>query len=225
MDLIFSALEAGPQSLSELVARTGIPKPTAHRLACALEAQRFLARDATGRFLLGSRIEELATHTGHDPLVTAALPILAKLRDACGQSAQIYRRHGTQRLCAASVEPLSGLRDSVPAGTVLPMTAGSAAQVLIAWRSPEEIIAACEGARFSPAELTRVRRRGWAHTAAEREPGLASISAPVFAQECEVVAAIGVSGPLDRIGRSVRAPLVAAVTQAASEVIEALRAQ
>jgi len=183
-----------------------------------LEAQRYLARDPAGRFILGGRLQELAAHTGSDPLVAIALPILAKLRDASGQSAQIYRRHGNQRLCAASVEPVSGLRDSVPAGTVLPMTAGSAAQVLLAWRSAEEIAQASADARFTAAELTRVRRRGWAHTAAEREPGLASISAPVFADDGEVVAAIGVSGPLDRIGRSVRAPLVAAVTQAAAEV-------
>lgn len=223
MDLIFAALETGPQSLTDLVAHTGIPKPTAHRLACALETQRFLARDTSGRFIFGSRIEELAAHSGGDPLVTAAMPILTTLRDTCGQSAQIYRRHGSQRLCAASVEPISGLRDSVPAGTVLPMTAGSAAQVLLAWRTPEEIAAACAEARFSPTELTRVRRRGWAHTAAEREPGLASISAPVFAADGEVVAAIGVSGPLDRIGRSVRPPLVAAVTQAAAEVTAQLQ--
>jgi hypothetical protein len=37
---ILACLEAGPHSLSELVAATGIARPTAHRLAVALEFHR-----------------------------------------------------------------------------------------------------------------------------------------------------------------------------------------
>jgi DNA-binding IclR family transcriptional regulator len=53
---IMAALEAGPRSLSELVSATGIARPTAHRLAVALEFHRLVSRDFSGRFILGAKI-------------------------------------------------------------------------------------------------------------------------------------------------------------------------
>ena len=49
--------------------------------------------------------------------------------------------------------------------------------------------------------LAEVRRRGWAQSAAEREPGVASVSAPVRDGRGAVIAAVSVSGPIDRMGR------------------------
>ena len=58
---ILSVLEAGPQSLADLVKATKIARPTAHRLAVALEFHRLVARDLNGRFVLGPRSAELAS--------------------------------------------------------------------------------------------------------------------------------------------------------------------
>lgn len=218
IDLILSMLEQQPHSLADLTVATGIPRPTVHRLATALEQHRYVSRDSDGRFTLGGRIAELAAGDGDDWLVNVAVPILTELRDRTGASAQLYRRRGDERLCVVSVEPTSGLRDSVPAGTMLPMTAGSAAQVLLAWGSAEEIESACTSARFAAADLARVRKRGWSHTVAEREPGLASVSAPVRNQEGTIVAAVSISGPVDRIGRSIKPPMASAVLAAAGKL-------
>jgi DNA-binding IclR family transcriptional regulator len=49
--------------------------------------------------------------------------------------------------------------------------------------------------------LLEVRRRGWAQSVGEREPGVASVSAPVRDASGAVVAAVSVSGPIDRMGR------------------------
>lgn len=225
IDLILTALEQRARSLAELSAATDIPRPTAHRLATALEQRRYVGRDDDGRFVLGARIAELAAGSGDDWLVGVATPILARLRDATSESAQLYRRRGEERLCVVSVEPTSGLRDSVPAGTLLPMSGGSAAQVMIAWNSPEEIADVCAGARFTPADLARVRKRGWAHTVAEREPGLASLSAPVRGDDGTVVAAVSISGPVDRIGRSIKPPMASAVLTAAGQLTEIIAAR
>ena len=130
---ILSTLEAGPHSLAELVATTGIARPTAHRLAVALEFHRLVARDLTGRFVLGPRSAELGAAAGEDRLLAAAAPALSALRDATGESAQLYRRQGDLRICVAVAERLSGMRDSVPVGAALTMQAGSAAQILLAW--------------------------------------------------------------------------------------------
>lgn len=218
IDLILSALEAEPLALADLAAATGLPRPTTHRLATALVALRYLEREDAGLFALGPRLAELAGSRGDDWLVTVAAPVLTRLRDQTSESAQLFRRRGRERLCVATVEPSSGLRDSVPAGTSLPMTAGSAAQVLCAWDSSERTNDLVARAKFSAHDLARVRKRGWAHSAAEREPGLASISAPVFGGDGEVLAAVSISGPLERIGRTANSTLAHAVIEAASQL-------
>ena len=50
---ILDALESGPATLGQLVSSTGLARPTAHRLAIALERHRFVLRDQHGRFVLG----------------------------------------------------------------------------------------------------------------------------------------------------------------------------
>ena len=198
---VLAALEAGPASLAELVNRSGLSRPTAYRIAVALERHRLVARDGRGRFGLGPRVAELAARLRVDPLLAAAAPILVRLRSATGESAQLYRRDGDVRRCVAASERTTGLRDTVPVGTELPMTAGSAAQVLLAWEPADEVAHLVTAARFAAGTLTTVRRRGWAASIAERESGVASVSAPVFDAEGRVVAAVSVSGPIDRLTR------------------------
>ena len=199
---VLSALESGPASLAQLVQVTGLARPTAHRIAVALERHRLLARDAQGRFILGPRIAELAAAAGEDRLLAVAQPVLVALRDLTGESAQLYRRQADSRICVAAAERATGLRDTVPVGTALPMTAGSAAQVLLAWEEPERLHRGLRGAKFSAASLAQVRRRGWAASVAEREAGVASVSAPVRGQGGKVIAAVSVSGPIERLTRS-----------------------
>jgi DNA-binding IclR family transcriptional regulator len=199
---VLAALERGPASLATLVERSGLARPTAHRLAAALEYHGLVGRDGTGRFVLGPRIGELASASGADRLLTLAAPVLARLRDATGESAQLYRRRGDARICVAAAERESGLRDTVPVGSVLPMTAGSAAQVLLAFADPDDAERLVERAVFPATALAVVRRRGWAASVGEREEGVASVSAPVRARDGSVVAAISVSGPIGRLSRS-----------------------
>lgn len=220
---VLNALEAGPATLASLVASTGLARPTAHRLAVALEHHRLLTRDLQGRFVLGPRLAELSAAAGEDRLLAAAAGVLTHLRDITGESAQLYRRQGEHRVCVAAAERLSGLRDTVPVGSSLPMTAGSAAQVLLAWEEPERLHRGLQGARFEATTLAGVRRRGWAQSVAEREVGVASVSAPVRGPSNRVVAAVSVSGPLDRLTRAPGRLHAAAVCAAADKLTEVLR--
>lgn len=220
---VLNALEAGPATLANLVQSTGLARPTAHRLAVALEHHRLVARDLQGRFVLGPRLSELATAAGEDRLLAAAGPVLAKLRDITGESAQLYRRQGDQRVCVAAAERLSGLRDTVPVGSALTMAAGSAAQVLLAWEEPERLHRGLMGARFTATTLSGVRRRGWAQSVAEREPGVASVSAGVRGNGNRVVAAVSVSGPIERLSRQPGRLHAPAVLAAAEKLSESLR--
>ena len=190
-----------PCGLAELCERTGLPRATAHRLAAGLESHRLLARDGAGRWRLGPALRELSARVS-DPLLAASAAVLPGLRQITGESVQVYRREGSTRVCIAALEPPAGLRDTVPVGARLPMTAGSAAKVLLAYSDPATRQAVLPEAVFTERALTEVRRRGWAQSVAEREAGVASVSAPVRDGGGAVIAAVSVSGPIDRLGRS-----------------------
>ncbi|MDH6242967.1 IclR family transcriptional regulator [Mycobacterium sp. OTB74] len=197
---VLHSVAESPCGLAELCERTGLPRATAHRLAAGLEVHRLLARDNEGRWRLGPALTELAGQV-NDPLLIAAAAVLPRLREITGESVQLYRREGMSRVCVMALEPPAGLRDTVPVGTRLPMTAGSGAKVLLAFSDNATQEAALPNAKFTDRTLAEVRRRGWAQSAAEREPGVASVSAPVRDSRGAVVAAVSVSGPIDRMGR------------------------
>jgi DNA-binding IclR family transcriptional regulator len=197
---VLRTIAESPCGLAELCDRTGLPRATAYRLAAGLEVHRLLARDGEGRWRLGPAVTELAAHA-NDPLLAAGAAVLPRLREITGESVQLYRREGTTRVCVAALEPPAGLRDTVPVGARLPMTAGSGAKVLLAYSDPATQRAVLPMAKFTERALAEVRRRGWAQSVAEREPGVTSVSAPVRDARGVVIAAISVSGPIDRMGR------------------------
>ena len=214
---ILAATATGPAALADLVDRTSIPRATAHRLAVALETHRLLTRDAEGRFVPGPRLAELAAAAA-DPLLERATEVLAWVRDTSGESAQLYRRDGLERVCVAAAERAAGLRTTVPLGARLPLTAGSGAQVLCAWEPSETVAMLLQQAQFTDRALAEVRRRGWAQSVGQREPGVASVSAPVFGRGRRVVAAVSISGPIERLGRSPGQRLAPIVTAAAQRL-------
>lgn len=237
---LLGLLAGGPRSLRWLASASGLPRPTAHRLLVALETHRLVARDASGSFRLGPRLLELAAVAGPElDLARLAGPVLADLHEITGESVQLYVRSGSRRLCIAAHDAGTGLRDSVPVGALLPLEAGSGGKVLLAW--------AADRAGFSPpeSELAEVRRQGWAASVAEREPGVASVSAPVFATSArpddtqvaadrspgsplpggQPLAALCVSGPVSRLGSGPGAKLAAQVAAAAAELADLLQAE
>lgn len=220
---ILAAVAAAPQALAELVIATALPRATAHRLAVALEVHRLLARDAEGRFVLGPRVGEFAAALP-DPLVAAAGPVLTWVRDECGESTQLYRRDGAERVCVAAAERSHGLRTTVPVGSRLPLTAGSGAQVLCAWSDPVSLADILPSAEFTERALADVRRRGWAQSVGQREAGVASVSAPVFTDTERLLGAISISGPVERLGRSPGSRFAPILTAGARRIEAALAA-
>ncbi|CAO5229337.1 IclR family transcriptional regulator [Frankia sp. AgKG'84/4] len=215
--LVLAAVEQGPLSLADLVSRTGLSRATAHRLASALEVHRLVTRDGEGRFVPGPRLAAAVSIPLPWELLDRADRVLTELREVTGESAQLYVRRGALRLCVAASERATGLRDTVPVGEALPMTAGSGAQVLLAFAEPAEP-ALLADAPFDAATLERVRARGWAESVGERETGLASVSAPVHGDAGTVIAAVSLSGPLERLTRSPGQRHGAAVLAAAARL-------
>lgn len=187
--------------LAELVAATELPRATAHRLAAALAVHGILRRDDDGRFALGSRLVGL----GHDasagwPVAELARPALVELCRRTGESAQLYVRDEDRRVCLVSIESPHELRTIVAEGARLPLTVGSAGR-LLRGESPT---------------------LGWIASVEERAPGVASVSAPVRAGDGRVVAAIGISGPVGRLGPDPGPEFGPAVESAATAVERSL---
>jgi DNA-binding IclR family transcriptional regulator len=192
---VLAAIEESPRSLAELVAATGYSRATTHRLACALEVHGMARRTVDGRFALGPRLDAAA-------LPELARPALEALSHTTGESVQLYVRRGDRRLCIAALESPNELRTMVPVGASLPLDRGSAGKVL--------------------REDAAVLQRGWAESVAEREPGVASVSAPVVDAEGHIRAAVSVSGPIQRTTRSPGRRYAKAVMRAARQIEAAL---
>ena len=196
---VLAAIEADGASLAELVDRTGLSRATAHRLATALEVHGFVRRATDGRFALGPRLVALGSVAAAGwSLTEAARPALSALRDQTGESAQLYVRDGDARVCIASLQSPHGLRTIVATGAVLALDQGSGGRVLTGEVGPE----------------------GWVASVAEREAGVASVSAPVIDREGRVVAAVSVSGPLERLTHDPGAAHGPAVAAAAARIAE-----
>ena len=131
-------------------------------------------------------------------LAAIAAPALERLRDETGESVQLYVRRGEQRLCVAALESPHGLRTIVPVGALLPLEVGSAGRVLSG------------------------DSRAWVQSVEERQRGVASVSAPVHGPDGAVVAAVSVSGPIDRTTRAPGRRYAASVTAAARAIEDAL---
>jgi DNA-binding IclR family transcriptional regulator len=198
---VLTVVGDGPCTLAGLVERTGLSRATAHRLATALEDHGLLRRTEDGRFALGLHLVALGrAATEQYPLAEAARPALGELRAGTGESVQLYVVDGESRVCVAALESPHGLRTIVAVGSALPLDRGSAGRVLTG----------------------SVGKHGWVETVEEREPGVASVSAPVHGADGAVVAAVSVSGPIDRMGRSPGKKYGAAVVEAAAAVVARL---
>ena len=195
--LILRALVRAPLDLAALQDETGLPRATAHRLAVALESHGLVRRDPQGRFCLGFELIRLGRAAEDEfPLAEITRPILTALRDATGESVQLYVADGDGRRCVVSLESTHGLRWIVPQGALLPLDRGSAGRVL--------------------------QGDDLAESVEEREPGVASVSAAVRDRGGRVIAALSLSGPVERLTRQPRQRFGRQVADAAREVTAAV---
>lgn len=193
---VLLALRAGgPLGLADLQQATGLPRATAHRLSVALEEHGLVRRDGAGRFCLGFELIAMGRAAADAfPLGELARPLLIGLRDLTGESVQLFVREGDERRCVVSLQSPHGLRWIVPEGARLPLEVGSAGRVLLA---------------------AERQATGFVESVEEREPGVASVSAPVRSHDGLVIAAVSVSGPVERLTREPGTRFGAAVVECA----------
>jgi len=228
----FSAREQ-ELSLADLATVTGIPRATAFRLLATLEQEGFVAKE-DGEYRLGFKCFVLGNvaAAGLD-LRKEARPQLMALRDATGETTQVAILDSWQVVYLERVLSRQAVGYMTSrAGALLPAYCTGLGKVLLAYR-PEDDVAAWAATQTFRAhtpntitsverlvdELRGIRQRGYAVDEQEREVGVRCLAAPVRDHESEVVAAISVAGPSERMPRQLIGSEMAAKVVAAAQSI------
>lgn len=207
-DLLVRVLDSDePQTLSELVAATGLAKGTTSRILNALERAGLLGRSPFGGFEAGPTLNQFAIKGGaYTALVNTVTPAMERIAQSTHEtvSLAVVGHDGIDNIAQVEGTYLLGSRnwvgESVPrhcsaAGKILMALAGAAAPSVLTPRAPETIT----DINVLNEELRLVRERGYAVIRNELEPGLVAIAVPVLSEKGKVIAAISVTGPAERI--------------------------
>ena len=220
-------------SLADLAKRTGIPRATAFRLLSTLEQSGFLAKDH-GAYQLGIKCFVLGNIVaGGLDLRETAHPHLVALRDTTRETTQIAILDHWQVVYLERVpspNPSGFMR--MRAGAILPAYCTGLGKTLLAY-SPERDVEAWAATQKFPAltprtitsvkrllkELRAIRERGYGIDDEEREKGVKCLAAPVRNHNGDVVAAVSVAGPIDRMPQDLVGTEIAEVVTAAARAI------
>ena len=220
-------------SLADLANRTGIPRATAFRLLSTLEQSGFLAKDH-GAYQLGIKCFVLGNIVaGGLDLRETAHPHLVALRDTTRETTQIAILDHWQVVYLERVpSPYPSGVMRTRAGAILPAYCTGLGKTLLA-HSPQPEVEAWIGTQKFPAltprtitsakrllkELRVIRERGYGIDDEEREKGVRCLAAPVRNHNGDVVAAISVAAPVDRVPQDLVGSDIAAAVVAAARTI------
>jgi DNA-binding IclR family transcriptional regulator len=220
-------------SLADLASRTGIPRATAFRLLSTLEQSGFLDK-VHGAYQLGIKCFVLGNIVaGGLDLRETARPHLAALRETTRETTQIaILDHWQVVYLERMLSPLSVGYMRSRAGAILPAYCTGLGKALLAFRPEAEVAAWAATQKFTALtprtitsakrlmkELAVIRERGYGLDQEEREKGVTCIAAPIFNHTGDVVAAISVAGPTERMPREVVGSDVAQAVVAAARAI------
>jgi len=203
--------------LGELSRRVGLNKSTAYQLLATLQALGLVEKDRESRsYRLGPKMLELATSflDGSD-LIAKFQPILQDMRNRINETATLHLLVGDHRVMAAKAESSHPIRLSANVGEASSLMRGAGGKAIIAFMEPariESLLAqAVKDRRLKKTEiagllkdLKEIRAKGFSMSKGEHIPGAFGISVPLFNAEGEVIASLGLSGPLERCSFSLR---------------------
>ncbi|MCI0182493.1 MAG: IclR family transcriptional regulator [Acidibacillus sp.] len=194
--------------LTEISSRVSLHKSTVHRLLASLEAKGFVERhQQSDRYRLGWGVLELASQMFQsDDLVSRVLPEMTALRDSIGETISLYVRSGIERIRIQAIEGVHPVRRVANIGKRFPLYVGASGKVLLAFSS-DNVLEELRTLGAFPEELDiselklqcdHIRQVGYAVSIEEREVGAAAVAAPIFDRQHKCIAALSVSGPVDR---------------------------
>lgn len=220
-------------SAAEMARTLEIPRSTAFRLAQTLEQLGFLTRE-NDAYRIGPAVLRLGfEYIASLEFTELARPIIERLRDATGFSAQIVIRDGREVVVVLKAAAQSTFASNVNVGTRLPAHATILGRVLLADTDDRALAALYPGASTLPristksprtlADLKRLikedRGRGYAVSESFFEQGISAIAAPVRDESGRIVAAISITAQRPNLEPSeLRERLVKQVLRAAADL-------
>lgn len=196
--------------VGDIRARTGLPATTCLRIVRTLVEQDLLQREGDV-YRIGLRVLVWgAAATAGSVLLAAAGPVVRRLRDDTGETTVLFVRQDTQRVIVDVAESRHSIVFRGDVGEAMPLAAGAAGKVFMAWDP-----AALERARdvglqrLTPdtiidwggieRQLAAGREQGYVFADQEREVGLSSVAAPVFGPGGRLLAVLSVGAPCFRL--------------------------
>ena len=195
-------------TIRELVSQLLLPRTTIYRILNSLQRHDMVRRDEAGAYHLGRRLLGLASHVaaGASPLdlVAFATPVLEDLSNQLGEGTKLSVIDNEGILVLAAVQGRRPYALSVAPGQRMPIHAGAASKLLLAYQSEPDLalwlarplIAYTAKSITDPkrlrSELARIRRLGWAQDKGENAPSILAFAAPVFDGAGKLVAAVSV---------------------------------
>lgn len=223
-----------PLGVTQLAGRMGITKSNAHRLLTSLVATGYAEpTQPRGSYTPSLKLWRLGARiVARLDVKSIATPHLAHLVAETQETANLSVLDGPFMVYIDRAEAGTCIRAYNRIGDRHPAHCTGTGLALLA-HAPEETLAQALAALrpYTPATLTdpaalaarleQVRHQGYAITRAEFRPGINSIAAPIRGAHGRVVAAIGLSGPADRL-KPARAKILAPLVVAAADKISRL---
>lgn len=221
----------GELTVSEVAERLGVARSTAHRLLAMLVYRDFAVQDERRVYRAGP-VLELAAHSPSlaSRLRATALPHMHRLVGVLDESVNLAVRTGATVRFIASVECFQTLRIGSREGMVFPAHHTTAGLLLLAELTGDELDAVYPAERYADhpadrpdltrlrAELSRVRRNGFALNQGRSERGVVALGVPVRSPDGTALAGLSVSMPSGRYDRRRLPSLVAALSRTATAI-------
>ena len=223
--------------LTDLAVRTGLSPSTVHRLLTTLEKRRFVQfdRDESTWHIGAQSFAVGSTFVRRRNFVTQALPYLRKLRDQTRETANLAVVDDGAMVVLTRVESREIMRSVTKVGGRVPMVASGLGKALLSTYSEEDVFAIIqrEGMpRLTSKSIVRagelckslhdIRQQGYSVDDEEALIGLRCVSAVVYDDRSEPLAAISVSGKASRVPHDRLPVLGKLVQEVAAELTKAL---
>lgn len=239
MRLLF-ALAGGPRTLTEVSGEANLSKSTALRLLNTMVHGGLVTREPlSNKYLLGPACLTLgrAFLSGGGGFIALAPTAFVDFHNRFPETVTVHVRVGGERVCVDEIASPNPMRFVATVGSSTPVFLGSAGRVLLAYMETADVDTLLDpftmtipstGQMIDPGsyreELAEVRHQGYALSEGERVAGASAISVPIFDQNGEVVAALSVLGPSERMPMERRLKALPEMHELSSKVTVALTA-
>lgn len=221
-------------SLEYIMEKLQVPRSTAYRMVAVLRDRGFLRTTGVpGQFDLGYQLCHLARIADSRlNLGAIARPVMRELVSEVNEAALILVRSGLNALCIEEVQSSHTVQVRFNTGLPLPLYAGAAAKVVLAFMSDRDQDKALAGKlpalsqsgylnkKKLREELVRIRKTGVAMSCGDVLLGVVAVSVPIFAADQSLLGGLTVAGAQARMPKDRCASLVKPLRAAADRIGE-----